>query len=967
MSKRNVFLPVNILKLTFASFKKNRFTLKTNILKYFSIVGFLLFLIACSTKKNTFLSRNSHALSTKYNILYNGGIALDKGVVDLKTQYKDNFWEFLPIERMQVNKEATLPGQATPNPNFDRAETKATKAIQKHSMNIAGSEKNPQMDEAHLMLGKARYYDQRFIPALEAFNYILYKYPNSDRIYEAKIWREKVNIRLDNDAIAVENLNKLLKEIKFKNQIFADANAILSQAFLNLGEKDSAIVKLKLAKEFTKSKEEKALYYYILGQLYEELGYKDSAYISYQSIIDMKRKAAKPYVIHAHLRQATQFDCEKGDTIAYLKKFNGLLKDRENRPFLDFLNHQMGLFYDAKKNYPQAKKHYNISLKSKATDQYLIASNYRNLAEIFFKNNKYVTAGKYYDSTLVQMNARTREYKFIKKKRENLVDVIKYEGIATRNDSILSIYSLPDADKLGYYQEYIDKLKKDNELKKQKEALAKSKEDAGKSEGDVSGKSINGNDETESKKSAKPTPKNGNLASSSGDSKFYFYNPTTVAFGIAEFKKRWGNRTYKINWRVSDSKESANPNQEDVADDDQKDADKKADNKDAIEQKYTTDFYLKQLPKSQKEADSIAKERNFAYYQLGVIYKEKFKEYKLAATKLEKLLENNPEERLVLPSMYNLFKIYEIIDKDKALVMKNRIISQYPDSRYAQILGNTSGSSLTFTDTPEANYSKLYKLYETGEYKTVLTDLNAAIDQYTGEELVSKYELLKANTIGKLKGIGEFKKALNFVALNYPNSEEGKKAEALLSSDIPQLESLKFYQAKPLSWKILYKSNNPEDKGTKTVQDKIKKFITDRGMTKITMSYDIYTMDKNFVVIHGLKTEEYAKGIASILKEFKEYKIPDVGYVISNDNYKIVQIKKNFEEYLTTPPSEPLPAKVYVPAPQPKVLPPAGNDTPKPDVDGKDPLPNMNQLPPQMPGSPAPNIEDQKAMQKEKR
>jgi hypothetical protein len=36
--------------------------------------------VACSTKKNTFLSRNSHALSTKYNILYNGQIGLDKGI-----------------------------------------------------------------------------------------------------------------------------------------------------------------------------------------------------------------------------------------------------------------------------------------------------------------------------------------------------------------------------------------------------------------------------------------------------------------------------------------------------------------------------------------------------------------------------------------------------------------------------------------------------------------------------------------------------------------------------------------------------------------------------------------------------------------------------------------------------------------------------------------------------------------------
>lgn len=151
------------------------------------------------------------------------------------------------------------------------------------------------------------------------------------------------------------------------------------------------------------------------------------------------------------------------------------------------------------------------------------------------------------------------------------------------------------------------------------------------------------------------------------------------------------------------------------------------------------------------------------------------------------------------------------------------------------------------------------------------------------------------------------------MALNYPNSQEGKYAEELLQTDLPAMEALKFYEVKPLSWKILYKSNNPEDANTKKLQEKIKKFIEERGTSKLSVSYDVYTMDQNFVVIHGLKSDEYAKGIASILKEFKEYKIPDTAYIISNENYKIVQMKKNFEEFLTTPYSDPLPPKAYVP------------------------------------------------------
>src|SRR5690606_18756041 len=121
-----------------------------------------------------------------------------------------------PVVQQEEQKPAAGKGaekeEKQKNPNFDRAEEKATKAIQKHSMYIGGTERNPQMDEAHLLLGKARYYENRFIPALEAFNYILYKYPSSDKIFEAKVWREKTNLRLENEAIAIKNLKKLLDE-----------------------------------------------------------------------------------------------------------------------------------------------------------------------------------------------------------------------------------------------------------------------------------------------------------------------------------------------------------------------------------------------------------------------------------------------------------------------------------------------------------------------------------------------------------------------------------------------------------------------------------------------------------------------------------------------------------------------------------------------------------------------------------
>ena len=190
------------------------------------------------------MNRNIHALSTKDNFLYNGNMALEQGRENLNTSYSDNYWEVLPVERMQLTEEITLPGQSK-NENFTRAEDKAVKAIQKHSMNIEGKEKNPQMDEAYMLLGKSRYFDERFIPALEAFNYILYKYAASDKINQAKVWREKTNMRLNNDELAIENLKRLLRQENLEDQDLADATSTLAQAYINTKSIDTAITQLE--------------------------------------------------------------------------------------------------------------------------------------------------------------------------------------------------------------------------------------------------------------------------------------------------------------------------------------------------------------------------------------------------------------------------------------------------------------------------------------------------------------------------------------------------------------------------------------------------------------------------------------------------------------------------------------------------------------------------------------------------
>jgi len=842
------------------------------------------------------MARNSHALSTKYNILYNGQVGLDKGVKEIKSNNDDDFWKQLPIEKMQIAEDFTSTTKSK-NTNFELAEAKATKAIQKHSMNIGGRERNAQMDDAYLMLGKSRYYDQRFVPALDAFNYILYKYPNSSKIYEAKIWREKTNMRLGNDALVIKNINKLLEDHDVKKQVAADANALLSESFLNLEEKDSAVATLKLAIEFTKVKQERARYRFILGQLYQQLGYKDSAASAYQSVIDMNRKADRKFVIQAHAKKAELFDYQNGDFNSFTKTFDKLANDRENRPYKDLILHHMAVFYDQKKEQKQALNFYNLSLRTNSKDSYLVASNYRNLGNMYFRNSEYPAAAKYYDSTLVKLNDKTREYTKIQKIRSNLDEVILYETLAKRNDSILHVVSMNGSDKIAYYEQYIVKLKEEDEIKKVAEEKRKVKQENLERNSTTSSidSAINQEPGQPAKKSAMMPPAISTISSQQGGSIFYFYNPTTVAFGKIEFKKTWGDRTPNRNWRLSSG--TVNPTLADsliVA----KETLEEVSSEEKIVEQYTTDYYLKQIPVTQTAIDSISKERNFAYYQLGIIYKEKLKENNLAIAKLNQLLNNNPEEKLVLPSMYNLYKLYQITDASKAEAMRKRISAQYPDSRYAQIINNTKLDVTSLNETPESAYTKWYKLYRQEQFVTVLENADSLINQFSGDQIVSKFELLKANAIGKLKGLAAYKNALQGVADNYPNTEEGKNAQEIVSSQIPFLEKMELNITDSNNWKILYRVGSREDTNTKAIEEKIKMFIVAENLQKLYYSFDTYTEKENFITIHGIKSEVYAKDMAAVLKENVKYKMIDPAIVVSGENYKVIQIKKNMDIYL---------------------------------------------------------------------
>ncbi|GAB5563412.1 MAG: hypothetical protein Wins2KO_04750 [Winogradskyella sp.] len=830
-------------------------------------------------------------------------MALDRGKLSVNDAFTENFWELLPVERMKVEDEIFLPGQKN-NPDFDLAEEKAIKAIQKHGMNIDGKEKNPQIDEAYLLLGKARYYDQRFVPALAAFNNILNKYPTSDKINQVKIWREKANMRLDNNEVAIKRLKRLLKEEEgiIEGQDLADASAALAQAYINIKAKDSAIPQLAIAAENTKVKSEKARFHFIKGQLYNEFEEKDSANMEFDVIIKMHRQIPRAFYINAHLEKSYNFEpTTKESEIEFEEYMAELAENRENRPFLDKIFHRIAEYHKGKALDSLAEVFYNKSLRKTTTDNYLRATNYETLGNMYFDRTIYKTAGAYYDSTMTAMEKNTKSYRIIKKKRENLDDVIYYEDIAQLNDSILRMIKLPKEEQLAIYTKYAEDLKaKAIEDAKKKEIEARNQTNSRVNNQvntlNVPGKGNTNNSisRTRPNKGAMPI----GLPSNKNTSNFYFYNPTTVAYGKSEFLKLWGDRKLQDNWRLSDDRADLERGEKG-----------ETEKITGTEKEYDPQTYIASLPTDEVVIDSIAKDRNFAYYQLGILYKEKFSEFELSQSRFEDLLTYNPEERLILPSKYNLYKLYvELGLTSKADAMKSDIIANYPDSRYAEILSNPDAALSKDENSPEAIYKNLYQQFEEQKYAEVITETERQIKRFEGDDFVPKFEILKTSAKGRLYGFEEYKEGINYIALTYANSDEGKKAQELLQNAIPVLAKKEFISDdKPKYFNVIYHFQNSDNEDLeafkKTLEEEIEKKIS---YFDLTTSIDVYDESSTFVVVHGLKSIQGAKGFAELLSSDEKDKrgrkikpkITKEYFAISSPNYTIIQRHKNLNAYL---------------------------------------------------------------------
>ena len=640
-------------------------------------------------------------------------------------------------------------------------EAKALKTISKYSVLVSGVEKNKKIFDAYMLLAKARMYQGKYLESLDALSYIFNTMSKDKRLPLAKIYQAANYSKMKEYYRADEVFRDLEEDpkIKLSREQLRILKVYQADNFLKWGKKELAAEVLEDAFTYNKNRKTKSRIAFLRGQILAGLGKKSEARESFAAAY--KYANSYEFEVKSQIEIAKTFDGKADsyeEAMAYLDKIakKGTYASRKNE-----LYYASGLVAASATKDSIADSFFRKALKEKQSDPQIRGLTYSELAKKYFAKDDYLTAGIYYDSALAVMSYKPEKDR-LTELTANIKKLSKNYYIVKKNDSILALTKMTDAEKRDYFTKYIDKIK-------QKEAAAElEKRKAERSKGfdnsDYNANSIFANNSTDSNSFQ-------NFGINTGGSTFYFANSNNIPRGENAFRQVWGSRTLQDNWRYSAKAATI----EDM----KNEALGIANVPDP--RRLEPEFYIEKIPTSKQELANLKKQRDTASLGMGRMYENFFGNTKLATKTLYDLVDSKPDEETDLMALYNIFIFNYEKNPADAERAKQIILQKYPYTSYAEFVKNPKSKDFNkSTESVEKLYADAYKLYLTEKYAESSAMIDKAIADNPKDALVPKFYLLNAYNSGKTAGKEIMILQLEQIALNYGNTPEGKKAKDLL-------------------------------------------------------------------------------------------------------------------------------------------------------------------------------------------
>ena len=754
---------------------RNRFFL------YAAIILLLLFFSACSTQKNTWGSRHYHDLTTRYNIHFNGHEAYKQGMKQLQGAHRDDYTKLIPIYLVSNHKNAESTAS-----NMDRSIEKCQKAIKKHSIRVKPDKKpnsrssaekkrfyskeefNPFMDEVFMLMANSQFHKGDFLSASSTCSYII-RHFSTDKLLcdKAGILRARAYTELEwyYDA---ENVLKSLNKEGFTPSLNTEFSSAYADFLIRKKDYSEAIPFLEIAVQKARKKIEKYRWSYLLGQLYQETGKITPAYKIYSSIPGMN----PPYEMElsARIRQTEVYPGINPQKP--LKKLTKLSRSSKNKEYLDQIYYALGNLYFAAKDTAKAIKSYHTALEKSTQNGPHKLKAFLALGDFYYKTENFIQADSCYAESITILGKEDERYDLVSKRVEILKVLAPHLVTIRDEDSLQAVSKMPEEMR----NKLIDRFVKAAEKKAKEEKRLKDTEEA-----------LSANQEA-MEDNATPTQKESPLGMPqiSTDKSWYFYNPNTTGIGLTEFRKKWGNRSLKDDWRRNNKTtlfenttnveetetELRKPEADSTATDSSQSLPPEI--KEGADDPLNPNFYLKNIPFTEEQLNASNEKIAEALYNSGLIYREQMENDRLALKAFRELETRYPKSPWLENTYYITYLMLKQQKRDvEADIDRNKQIALFPESPLAKRLDDSLfiEKLIEMYQVQDTLYAKAYHLYLQKQTDSIFNIGHYVEENYPVSPLIPKFTFLQAMESARTGKPEEFHRLLTYIVDNYPKSD----------------------------------------------------------------------------------------------------------------------------------------------------------------------------------------------------
>lgn len=842
---------------------------------------------SCSTKKNTFTRRLYHNMTAKYNGYFNGNEALKDGVAALEKAHIDDYSKILKIYRLGTADNATAQ-----NTNFDKAYTKASTVIQKHSIFIKNKEYVRWIPEAYLLVGRSYFYKQEYKLASEAFDYIIKQYSNWPIRYNAMLWL----VRCYNEQKKFEKAESTLALVQSKiekklvpKSVIKEYPIIYADYHIKQENYDQAIEHLVSAIDLNKKKSLNVRLCFILAQIYQKTGNISGATNLYDRVIRMN--PVYEMAFNAKINKAICFDATMGDSKDLKKLLNKMAKETKNEDYLDQIYYALAEICMKEQDTTCAIDNYKLSAEKSVSNNNQKATSYLKLANLYFSKPDYELAEAYYDSTMVVLPEDYPDYKKIESLTTILSDLVKNIRVVKLQDSLQKLSKMTSEERDKIINEIITNVIKE-EQKKQEEEYQKQQ--------NIYNANVN--------------------TITTTTTAWYFYNTTAVNFGKTEFVKKWGSRKLEDLWRLS-NKQAENPFGDGTEESDTTGSDTSAIVTSNLKDK---NYYLKDIPVTAEDLAKSDEKIAEALYNIGQIYQNDLLDYPKAIETYEDLTDRFPQmDDYLLQTYYQLYLIYDLASNaTKKEYYKNLVCTKDPQSDFCNMLKDPNYKKIS-TETKNLAatlYEETYNSFLVLGWDSVLAKCSRAINLYANDtSLIPKFYYLMAAAQGNTKDSTGMVTSLIYIIDNYTSSPVKPKAQILYDFCTGKTTVVNSSTTDTISMPVTTEKYildddaihyyalvvNLTDKTVKVsdIKNALSNYnTTNYSATKLTISNIFLDNTRQVITVINFEDKEkailYYNAIKNNTTIFGKLKPADyTQFVISVDNYPSMYKKKDVENY----------------------------------------------------------------------